>query len=120
MAAVDPVYAQWLQADGLWFVGSDAALAARWGTSAVTSQRMTTIAGAADAEAEAARQLGFLGGPLVREKHLLVGKWAGRLGQVVTLTIAQLGYDAGVDVFVVGAEDQLSSGTAWVTVLRRL
>lgn len=120
MTAVDPVFAQWLQAEALWFVATDAALAARWGTAAATGERLTTIALAADAEAEGNRQLAFLGGPLVRERHLVKGRWASLLGRVVTLTIAQLGHDAGTDVFVVGAEDQLAAGTSWITVLRRL
>jgi len=120
MASVDPVFAQWLQAEALWHVGSDGVLAARWGASAVTGQRLTTIAGSADAQAEADRQLAFLGGPLVKERHLVTGAWAARLGQVVTLTGSQLGYGAGVAVFVIGVEDMLASGTSWLTVLRRL
>ena len=120
MTAVDPVFAQWLQDTALRHVGSDATLAARWGATAATSERVTTIALLADAEAEAIRQLAFLGGPLVQERHLVAGAHAGLLGQVVTLTIDQLGYDAGAEVFVIGAEDRLAAGVSWLTVLRRL
>lgn len=120
MSLVDPVFAQWLQSEGLWQVGEDAVLKARWGDKAQTTERMTTIAFKADAVAEAARQLAFLGGPLVTDEHLLVGAWAGYLGRVITLTIDRLGYDAGLDVFVIGVEDDRAAGTSRVTVLRRL
>lgn len=120
MTSVDPVYAQWLMSEALWQVGVDATLQARWGDRAQSNQRMTTIATKADATAEAARQIAFLGGPLAIEEHVLSGEWAARLGQVITLTIGRLGYDAGVDVFVIGAEDDRSAGTSRVTVVRRL
>lgn len=120
MASVDPLFAQWLQNEGLWLVSQDAALAARWGSLALTTERMTTIASKADAAAEATRQLAFLGPPAVIDEHLLVGEWAAYRGQVITLTIKRLGYDAGVAVFVLGAEDDRAAGTSRVTVLRRL
>lgn len=120
MAAVDPVFAQWLQAEGLFQVSEDAVLRARWGDKALTTERMTTIALKADATAEGARQLAFLGPVAVIDEHLLLGEWRDRRGQVITLTVAKLGYDAGVDVFVLGAEDDRAAGTSRVTVLRRL
>lgn len=120
MSAVDPIYAQWLQSEGLWAVTDDAVLKARWGDTGLTTQRMTTIALKADADAEAARQLAFMGPPAAIEEHLLVGQWAHLRGQVITLTINQLGYDAGLDVFLLGAEDDRATGTSRVTVLRRL
>jgi len=36
MTAVDPIYAQWLMAEALWQVSTDAALVARWGATAVS------------------------------------------------------------------------------------
>jgi hypothetical protein len=121
VTAVDPLFAQWLQADGLWFVGEDSSLKARWGDAgAVTSQRMTTIASAEDVQLESGRQLAFFGGPIVVDEHLLQGEWADCLGRVITLTIAQLGYDAGLDVFVIGVQDERATGNSRVTVLRRL
>ncbi len=119
MVPVDPIFAQWLQADALWHVGEDAARKARWGDSGQLSERLTTIAAQADAEAEAVRQLAFLAGPLVPEEHLLAGPWAAYLGQVITLTGDRLGYAAGVDVFVIGVVDDRAAGTSRVTVLRR-
>lgn len=120
MTAVDPVFAQWLQDDGLWHVEADATLAARWGARARTSERMTTIAIKADAQAEAVRQIAFMGGPLVIDEHLLPGQWAAFIGQVITVTTAKLGYQAGVDVFVIAVQDERSTGLSRVTVIRRL
>lgn len=120
MGLVDPVYAQWLIAEARWQVSADAALMARWGADALITQRVTTIATQTDAAAEAVRQLAFLGGPLVIDEHMLLGAWASAIGTVITLTIDQLGYNAGVDVFVIGADDNVATGTSTVTVLRRL
>lgn len=120
MTVADPLFAQWLQAEGLWSVVEEPTLRERWGDTALTSERMTTIALKPDAEAEAARQLGFMGGPVVTEEHALRGEWAAYLGQVITITIDQLGYDAGIEVFVLNVEDDRSTGVSRVTVLRRL
>lgn len=122
MTAVDPAYAQWLIAEALYQVSTDATLAARWGSTAQTTERVTTIATKADAAAEAARQIAFLGGggPLAIEEHELAGAWRQYLGQVVTLTIDRLGYEAGLDVFVIGAADNMATGTSNLTVIRRL
>lgn len=120
MAIVDPVFAQWLQSAGLWHVQANSELAARWGDAALTTERMTTIASKADAEAEAVRQLSFLGPPAVIDEHLLAGEWAAYLGQVITLTGDQLGYELGVEVFVIGVEDDRAVGTSRVSVIRRL
>lgn len=122
MAAVDPIYAQWLMAQALWKVSADATLKARWGATAQTTERVTTIATEADATAEAARQIAFLGGngPLAIEEHELVGEWAQYLGRIITLTIDRLGYDAGLNVFVIGAQDNRAAGTSTITVIRRL
>lgn len=93
---------------------------ARWGDDAVKSERMTSIALRADADTEAARQLLLLRGPLVVDEHLLRGEWRGYRGQVITITGTRLGYEAGVDVFVLGAEDNQATGLSNVTVIRRL
>ena len=120
MASVDPIFAQWLQSEGLWQLSEDVVLVARWGDKALTTERMTTIALKADATAEAARQLAFLGPVCAIDEHLLVGEWRGYRGQVITLKIAQLGYDAGADVMLLGAQDDRASGLSRVIVLRRL
>lgn len=122
MTAVDPLYAQWLMADAKWQVTTDAALNARWGSTAQTTERVTTLATKGDAIVEGARQIAFLGGggPLAIEEHELAGAWRQYLGQVVTLTIDRLGYEAGLDVFVIGAADNMATGTSTLTVIRRL
>lgn len=122
MSAVDPLFAQWLTGEAYWQVSVDDVLVARWGDRAQTTKRLTTIANRADAAAEAARQIAFLGGGgvLVTEQHSLLGEWAAYIGQVITITIDRLGYDAGIPVFVIGVEDELRTGTSTVTVIRRL
>lgn len=120
MATVDPVFAQWLQSAALWHVEESTELAARWGDAALTTERLTTIASKSDAEAEAVRQLAFMGPPAVIDEHLLMGEWAAYLGSVLTLTSDQLGYELGVEVFVIGVEDDRAVGTSRVTVIRRL
>ena len=120
MAAIDPLYAQWLEAETLWHVADDPALKALWGDGGKITSRGTTIALRADAAVEAGRQLAFLGGPLVEEEHLLLGSWVDFLGRVITLTCAQFGYAAGLDVFVIGAQDNRATGVSTVAVLRRL
>lgn len=118
--SVEPLFAQWLQAPALWALREDDDRKSRWGDSARTTERLTTIASKADAEAEADRQLAFLGGPLAIEEHELVGTWCGFLGQVITLSIDKLGYAAGLDVFVIAVSDNRAAGTSRVTVARRL
>lgn len=119
MASVDPVFAQWLQDEGLWTVAEDAAAVARWGDRAITAERMTSIATKAGAVAEAARQLAFMGGPHAIEVHTLAGEWRSRRGQVITIYGDNLGY-GGIEVFLLGAEDDKATGLSVATVLRRL
>lgn len=120
MASVDPLFAQWLQSDGLWVVADDTAGSALWGSGALTVERASSIAFKGDAATEAARQLSFLKGPLVMDEHVLSGQWRSYRGQVITLTGDRLGYENGVNVFVLGAEDNQATGLSTVTVLRRL
>jgi len=120
MSNVDPLFAQWLQAEALFTVGDDVNVVSKWGDTALVSVRNTTIATKEAALAEAARQLAFLGGPLVADSHKLIGEWAAFLGKVITITADDLGYAGGLDVFVIGVEDNRATGTSTVTVLRRL
>lgn len=120
MAVTDPLFAQWLMSECLYSVQTNAALASRWGDTALTTERVTTIANQNDAITEATRQLAFLGGPLVSDEHLLKGEFGDYIGRVITITGTDLGYDAGLDVFVIGAQDDPGAGTSRVTVLRRL
>lgn len=119
-ATVDPIFAQWLQDEGLWALKEDAPAIVKWATGAITAERMTSIAFQADAEAEATRQLAFMGGPLVIDVHTLRGEWRKYRGQVITITGDKLGYDAGINVFVLAAADSLATGLSTVSVLRKL
>jgi len=122
MSTADPLFAQWLMSASLQHVEADTTLIDRWGATAVATSRVTTIAVKADAEAEAQRQIDFLGGtgPIVIEEHQLAGVWAPYQGQVITLTIDRLGYDDGLDVFLLGAQDNRATGLSTITVARRL
>lgn len=117
---VDPVVAQWLQDEGLWSLVEDAPAIVRWAVGAITSERMTSIAFKVDADAEAARQLAFMIGPLVIDEHIMLGEWRRYRGQVITITGDKLGYGGGVNVFVLAVQDNLGTGLSTVTVLRRL
>ncbi len=122
--SVEPLFAQWLQGDALFVLRESATIKARWGETAIVTERVTGIATLEDAIDEADRQLAFMGGPLVEDQHILrigaEGGWAQYLGQVVTLTGAELDYGAGVDVFVIAVEDDRATGLSTVNVLRRL
>lgn len=120
--SVDPVYASWLTSNGLKHVTIDPDLLARWGETALSTERVTTLSENVDAGAEAVRQIAFLGGngPLVIDEHQLIGEWSPYLGQVINITIDRLGYENGVDVFLIGAQDNLAAGMSLATVIRRL
>lgn len=117
---VAPLFVQWLTSEGYWHVGQSSVLADRWGDSAVETERMTALSNLADAVAEAARQISFLGGPLVADEHMLSGEFRQHIGQVITISGDRLGYEQGSDVFVLTAEDDLATGLSKVIVLRRL
>lgn len=122
MATVDPAFARWLQDEADFTLRSNAIESARWGASSITSQRVTGIATRAAAETEADRVLAFFQrGPFAEEVHEVVGTdWQGSIGTVVTFIIDQLGYDNGLDVFVLAAECDRATGLSSVTVLRPL
>lgn len=122
MAVVDPLFAQWLQAQADHVVVTDAAGLARWAATAVTTARTTSIATKAAAQAEAARQLAFLSrGPFAIDVHEFASTdWLASIGLVVTISNDELGYADGVDVFVLGVESDTSTGISAVTVLRPL
>ena len=120
MAKVDPLVAQWLQSEGLWSVSEDASLRQRWGDTAVTGERMTTFATASDAAAEGGRVLSFRGQPMVEDEADLPGTFVPSIGQVITIEHPDLGYQEGMDVFVIGAEDDRATGVSRVTFLRKL
>lgn len=120
MIIPDATYAEWLQAQCLYKTAADAGIDGVWSDDAVKSERITALAGSADAAAEATRQQAFMGVPMAKEVHVMQGRFTPLIGRVITIQIAQLGYDAGLDVLLLGAQDNLSNNTSTVTVLRRL
>lgn len=119
MASVDPLFAQWLQKGADEVVRTDAAAVARWGATAITSERTTAIATRAAAIVQADRELAFLSrGPFALDVHQLVGTdWAASIGTVVHLTSDDLDYAEGQDVFVIEVEVDRSIGISTVTVI---
>lgn len=120
MSIPDATFAEWLQAQCLYQTAADATIDANWSDDAVKSERITALANSTDAADEATRQRTFMGIPMAKENHVLSGRFSPLIGQVITVTIAQLGYDAGLDVLVLAAQDDLATNLSTVTVLRRL
>lgn len=120
--SVDPLFAQWLQADADYVVRTDDAGVARWGASSVTTERLTAIATRAAAKIEGDRQFAFFArGPFAEEVHEVVGvDWVTEIGRIVTFANDQLGYAGGIDVMVLGVDVSRSTGMSAVTVLRPL
>lgn len=122
MASVDPLFAQWLQSANDNVVRMDAAALARWGVTALTTERVTAIATKAAATVEADRQLAFFSrGPFAIDVHQLLGvDWIAALGTIVTLTIDDLDYANGADVLVIEVEADRATGLSTVAVVRPL
>lgn len=112
--SVDPLFAQWLQAEADHVVRADAAMVARWGATALSVERVTGIATLDAASIEADRQLAFgARGPFAQDVHQFVGTdWIADLGTVVTIRSPDLGYDAGIDVFVLEVDVDRAKGLA--------
>jgi hypothetical protein len=122
VSAVDPLFAQWLQGPADFAVRTDPVSVGRWGSTALSVERISGIATRAAAEAEADRQLAFFArGPFAIDVHQLVGTdWIGSLGRIVTLKCDYLGYEAGLDVMVIGVDADRSTAISSVTVVRPL
>ncbi len=116
---VEPLFAQWLQADASFAVRADEAAAQRWGDTARTVERTTGIATLADAKAEADRQIAFFAlGPFAVDAHEMPGTdWGEELGRIVRMTADDLGYSRGIDVFVIGIDVDRAAGVSTLTVL---
>lgn len=118
--SVDAGVGAWLRAGALYAEASDSSVATKWGDTAVETTIMTPYALEAAAEAEGARHLDILKHPLVTETHNVPGLRSDLLGKAVTMFADQLGYDDGLDVFVIGVEEQSNVERTILTVLRRL
>lgn len=119
MSAVDGDYATWLQSEASEAVAEDSAAAAKWGDLAIDTRISTPLIYAEDAQDEANRQLAFRPGPLDVEWLRVPGLHVDMIGRVVTLRASKGGYEAGVDVFVIAADETDKVGGTKFLVLRR-
>jgi len=118
--SVDPEFARWLREGILFAAAEDAAIAGLWGGLARETEIRSTLALKPGAEAEAARQVAFLGGVLVIDTHLVSGLRLYLLGRPVAIVGNRLGYEAGPTVFVLGVEEARDTDQSTLTVLRKL
>jgi hypothetical protein len=117
---IDAATVEWLKEGVLFEASTDAGVAAAWGDLAVESKIVSPLALAAAAATEAARQQTFLEGPLAVEVHDVAGLRTDLFCRPVTITSDRLGYEAGLDVFVIGVEESVQVARTQLTVLRRL
>ena len=117
---VDPGFARWLREGALWTPADNATVLALYAAIAREVTAMSPLALKTGADAEAARQVAFLGGPLVIDTHLVPGARVDLIGQCVTIVADRLDYQAGVAVFVIGAAEADKTDQTVLTVLRKL
>ncbi|KPF75875.1 hypothetical protein IP68_04920 [Blastomonas sp. AAP25] len=117
MSLVPTTVAEWLTGRAIYAQSEDGSLRASWGDVAIESEVLSPIAAAADASAEADRQLAFLGQPLAEEVVEVDGERVGLLGTCQRIVCDRAGYALGPTVLIVGAEEQ-DGGTTRLTVLR--
>lgn len=116
----DSAVVEWLKKGALFAPATDAALGAAWGTDALETEIVSCLALSGATATEAGRQQAFLGGPLVIERHNVPGLHQALIGRPVTITIARLGYDAGLTVFVIDAVELKAVVRTELVVIRRL
>jgi hypothetical protein len=122
MASVPPVssaFAQWLRDPALYVSASHGTLPAGHSAAAVEQEIISPLAERAAANSELTRQMAFVGGPLVIDRHVVKGQQQALVGRPVNIRGDQLGYDGTLAVFVLEAEE-LDEGLTALTVLRRL
>lgn len=117
MSLVPSTVAEWLAGRAIYAQAEDVALRASWGDVAIESEALSPIAAAADAAAEADRQLIFLAQPLAEEVIEVEGELVGMLGTCQRIVCDRAGYAEGPAVLVIGAEEQ-DNGMTRLTVLR--
>ena len=121
MSAVDPGYAEWLKAAALYSVAADSGVTSAFGALAVEQEIISPLALKTGADAENARQIAFLAGPLVADRLSVPGLRADLLGQCITLKSDRSGYTgAGKTCFVIGVDESDTVERTTLTVLRKL
>ena len=109
----DSAYALYLMSPAKTVELVDATLAARWGIAGHVSEVTCCLSTEAGANAEAARQLGFQGGPLAAEQAVIAAALSVDQirGRCIDLD--------GVVVFCLGGAVDHGSGTTVIDILRR-
>jgi hypothetical protein len=116
---VSSTLAEWLRSAELVELVESAPILAAWGDLATDSEASSPLALRADAAAEAARQLAFLGLPLAVETVDVVGERSALVGEAVRIEADVPEYAVAVPVFVIGA-DEREGGVTTLTVLRKV
>jgi hypothetical protein len=131
MSFVDLELARWLKEGALWTSADNAGVVAAFGAIARTTEIRSPLALAAGADAEAVRQVAFLGGPLVEDVAIVSGLRRDLLGQAITLkanppdgeaasAVRQLGYEVGKTAFVIAYQEHDDIEQTTLVVLRKL
>lgn len=116
---VDSAFTAWLKAPALYASGTNGSLPAGLNDAARDQEIISSIYNLAGANAELARQVAFLAGPLARDVAIVRGAHVNLIGRAINLTCDLLGYEVGPLVFVIGV-DERDDGLSEITVLRRL
>lgn len=117
MPTVDSGTALYLKSEALYSKAT-AGSAGTWGDRAVDSEIISPLATVAGANAEAARQIAVLEGPLVEDQVLVPGRRKDLIGKVINLQGETLDYVGGKLAFVLGFEE--GDATTLLSVIRKL
>lgn len=126
MTAATTDRAEYLKSPEKQAVATDAVLQARWGAAAADSAQSSVLAEAADAEAEAARQLALMGRVLAEDEITIEGVFFDLEGETITLDYAHpdggahFGGAASVAFLVTFAAPDLAAGTTSIRGLIQL
>lgn len=117
MPLVPSAEAEWLGSPATKSIAVSVTATA-WGTDSAVRDTISAFSDKASADAEAARQIAFIEMPKVIETLSVVGQRYDLIGRPVTLTSQGMGYEAGLTVFVIAAEE--NEGRTILTVIRRM
>lgn len=115
----DAAFAERLKAGAL-YVSATPAAGLAWADRGVESTLISSLATSSGATSEAQRQADFVGGPLVRDTHIVPGRRHDLLFKPIQITHASLGYAGSPTVFVIGVEEAAGGTYTTLTVLKRL
>lgn len=119
MPIVASTLAEWLRSPELVELVENSGILAAWGDLAADSEGSSPLALRADAAAEAARQLAFLGLPLAEEAIEVIGEQSALVGEALRISAGVPEYASAPQVFVIAA-DEREGGVTLLTVLRKV